>query len=203
VLKARKKPPLAVEANPRAVDWAKRQAAKLVVEVRAQTRKTIREAISAGTARGTSVRDIARELKDTLPLLPQHARALRNFRTELQVAGEGARVIEQKVDRYRETLKRYRAENVARTETVSAQAEGRLEAWKEAQEVGELPANVVRVWVAAPSTSKRLCSICAELGESGGQETTLDGVYTSSELGEVPRPPAHPSCRCTEVLRAS
>lgn len=200
VLKARKKEPLAIAPNERAVRWAKTQSAKLVVQVRAQTRQTIREAVASGTMRGASVRDVARELKDTLPLLPQHAQALRNFRSELQAAGEGARVIEQKINRYRETLKRYRAENVARTETVSAQAEGRLVAWQEASAAGELPSTAVRVWVAAPAASKRLCPICAELD---GKEAALDGQYDSYDLGAVAHPPAHPSCRCTEILRTS
>lgn len=87
----------------------------------------------------------------------------------------------------------FRAENVGITETTESMSGGRSDLWRQAKDQGLIEdVEYQRVWVT--STDERVCPICrplhlerADIGES------FEGGYQ--------KPPAHPRCRCSEVLR--
>lgn len=101
-------------------------------------------------------------------------------------------------NRYAEQLRRVRGRAIARTENRDAMSQGQVDAWGMAQNEGFLPRNVLKDWVEMPE-SPRLSDICRELGAL--DPIPLNESFTSSIVGMVDRPPAHPNCRSVLVLR--
>lgn len=89
-----------------------------------------------------------------------------------------------------------RADNIARTETMTASNQGQLEAWDQATDAGLLNGDEKKEWIVTPDD--RLCPICEPLD---GQQVEMSGVF-KTELGDVDAPPVHPRCRCTIGLVA-
>jgi SPP1 gp7 family putative phage head morphogenesis protein len=92
-----------------------------------------------------------------------------------------------------ERLIGYRAEMIARQETIVAAYQGSRETWRQADEVGLLPDAAVQQWIVA--TDDRLCDICEPLD---GLTARLDepfapGIYQPGD--------PHPACRCAITLR--
>lgn len=84
----------------------------------------------------------------------------------------------------------YRAEMIARTETISAVTEGQQEAWSQATDAGVLTGNELQLWVVTDDDA--LCPICEPMdGETAplGEPFNVDGE-------DIDGPPAHPNCRC-------
>lgn len=102
---------------------------------------------------------------------------------------------------YQDTLVRQRAEKIARTETIKAEAIGRNHAWLMAKDQKKLPEEeaLERVWLAPPPSPNpnRPCEICRDLD---GKTAPIDGFFESEFLGLIEGAPAHPHCRCTETL---
>jgi len=198
--------------NPRAVEWVDRHAADLVTRVSAESRTAIKETIQRAFTDGKHPYESARIIKERIGLLPKHARAVEKFearerhnlleknpKMSFEEASAKARG---KAAKYAAKLLKYRAENIARTETLTASNRGQLELWQQAVEQGFLPKHVRRKWLL--TDDDRLCSTCAEMA---GATAGLDEVFTGpvSEEGKVlagdcETPPLHPSCRCSMRL---
>ena len=121
-------------------------------------------------------------------------------------------------DRTSARLIRFRAETIARTETIRAANMGQQLVWDEALDSNLLPETAEKVWMA--TGDDRTCPICAVLdGQTIGirgdfaitrraTSFTRDGdtfrVGNTAAL-KTPTtsrtPPAHPRCRCTIVIR--
>lgn len=162
-------------------------------------------------------REIARKLMQTdLQLLPAHEQAIQRSASALReslLRREGKRKLSQAqiekrvashVRRETKRLKKYRSLSIARTETIRAEAQGTLFAWREAQSQGRLSPDAQMVWIAG--LSERTCPICLALDGttvaiSGGEfessyERTVGGATQIVNVVS-PLPPAHTMCRCT------
>jgi len=208
--------------NARAVQWADREAARLVVQVDEETKRAIRALVTQMQRGNLTVQQAARELRQLVGLTTQQAMAVHTFRRKLEaragllddIAAEraaltpaqrklvGARVadtqarIDRLVDRYERRTLRYRTEMIARTESMRAANAGQQEAWKAARDDGLIPAGQVQKWLVTPD--ERLCSICAPMENVTtplGQPFTHPVTYAQYEA-----PPIHPSCRCAVGL---
>lgn len=180
--------------NPFSEDFVRRRGAELVQGITGRARDQIRDAVERGFVQGVPVRTTARTIMDSLGLDPRLARAVQNHGNALSEAGTPDDISDRSIERYADQLLRYRAELIARTETITASNQGVLDSWRQAKDEGLLPGGMLKRWIAALG-SKRTCPICEELGES--DPVPVDAEFYSSILGQsFARPPSHPACRC-------
>ena len=189
-------------ASPEAIRIARRVAANLVVEVSDETRAAIRQAIVNAVSRKQAPIQAAREIIGVLVrdgaraggvagLTRRDARAVRNFREELQNAGLSDTHVKAQTRRFAEKKLKDRASTIARTETMNALNAGQDAAWKQQQKKGLLGKNAQKEWIVTPDD--RLCQICAPLD---GETVPIAKNFSVG----VPNPPAHPRCRCAHGI---
>lgn len=199
----------------------------LIVEVTGETRRAVADIVRAGFIEGIPPRTQAREIRRIVGLTQRDANAVDRFLRGQLEGGIDAKRADLLADRMRNRLLRNRAENIARTETISAANKGQTMAWDQAADEGLLDRTTTReVWIA--TEDERLCPICAVLD---GQTISFGGTFTSSVqatgfdikpagtiegtpvkdikvTGTKPlptpittrEPPAHPRCRCATGL---
>lgn len=179
--------------NPRAQEWAATRTATLVKEVLlgdTGLRDTLRGVISTAFTDGIPPRELAREIRNYVGLLPRDVKAVSNYRVGLEAAGREAGFIERNVERYAQRLLNVRARNIARSETMAASSNGQQELWRQATEQGLLTGREIRFWILTPDS--RLCEICEELD---GATATMDGNFVTEGGSQTPYflpPDPHP-----------
>lgn len=182
--------------NPLATAAAKANAARLVTAVSAETKAGIRALIARSFAESLPPVKTARVIRTMVGITERQAQAVLNARAAWESDGLSADVIEAKAKRYAAKLLRQRAMNIARTESVAAAAQGQLAAWQQAAKDGRLqPHRTRRVWHAAKG--ERTCEICKRLH---GQSVAFDAPFVIGDR-ELMASPAHPSCRCSQLIR--
>jgi len=136
-----------VPINPYSLAWVQLQAGKLIAQISNSQRQTLRNVIFDGFSQGKRAEAILAEIQDAIGLLPREHAAVARRRTLHEDAGLPKDRVKDLTDKYHDQLLKKRAQRIARTETISAQAQGRNNAWRLAKESGALPPDVVRVWV--------------------------------------------------------
>ena len=190
---------MTVGVNPYSVEWVKRRGLELVTQsITAQQKVVVTNIIQDAMELGARPTDALASIKANIGLTARDATAAAKRQALHINAGISPERAETLTGKYREKLLTARAERIARTETIAAQAQGRSASWKVAQDTGALP-NVQRRWMAPPPSPNpnAPCEICLELD---GSTALLNEPYDSIYVGYVEGPPAHPSCRCTESL---
>lgn len=138
---------------------------------------------------------VATELARTSPvdgLTPARYRSIMKRAAAMADAGSAPAVIERWVRSEAERAVRIRAAVIARTETVHALQEGKLDAWREARNKRLIPPEILRRWSTAHD--ERTCPICAPMD---GQTRGLEEPFESPSDGSTAlTPPIHPQCRC-------
>ncbi|RJQ04431.1 MAG: hypothetical protein C4551_10785 [Bacillota bacterium] len=181
--------------NPRAVDWVRTHSGELIREVTDETRLAVREVIRRAFEEGMHPYTSARHIRSMVGLTRRQAQAVDNFRRRLVEEGVAGEKLDKRVEAYRQRLVRWRAKNIARTETLRASNEGQQELWRQAAEQGLIdPAVTRKEFITTPDD--RLCDICAPLD---GQRVGLEESF-QTELGPVLTPPVHQQCRCAMRL---
>jgi len=202
--------------NPEAQRYAREQSAKLITDISKSTRAAVSGIVDRAFSEHMPPAESARLIRDVVGLLPAHAGAVENYREALRSAEPGSvvtvgsgstsqkiRIPEEGLDReeiaasvsdYADALVDWRADTIARTETLSASNEGQEQLWDQAVEAGLLPADVEREWIV--TNDDTLCPVCEPLA---GERASLGGEFQGD--GETfDGPPAHPNCRCTTGL---
>lgn len=164
-------------------------------EVRKQIGLTRRQVVAVenyrafleGLARRESLEDPAPAVVDRL----QRGGLQRRQLGALARTGMTPQRVEKLVSGYTERLLRERAQNIARTELLTASNQGQRELWRQAEADGSLDGGWEREWVV--TKDDRLCPVCAVMA---GKRAPLGGQYPGGSGG----PPLHPSCRCAERL---
>jgi len=190
---------MTVNVNPYSIDWVREHGLDLVADgISPRQKETVTSIIQNAMEQGLRPTDAMEQIKANIGLTNREYEAVINRRILHEEAGLPQPEVERLTGKYQQELLKKRALRIARTETIAAQAQGRKDAWRVAQEAGKLP-KVQRRWLApAPSPDpNRPCDICLDLD---GTTAPVDGVYQSNYIGEVPGPPAHPQCRCSESL---
>lgn len=208
--------------HPDVVRFAREQAAELVKDVPKQTKQIIAEVIARGAERGLTVEQQARAIRETVGLPPNWANAPAAMADELR-AGEisaatsrrMSAVMKQKIrsaarnDQITETfIKRMQAEytqslinaralTIARTETLRASNFGITQSWWQAQQAGDLPGGVKRVWLVTHDS--RLSPQHARIPSMNPYGRGLNEPFFTTE-GIHMYPPSRPNCRCTVGL---
>ncbi len=152
--------------------------------------------VTAGVDAGRHPKRLARDVQAVVGLTDRDALAVDRRRELLLSQGElSATRAHAIADDYAETLLQRRAENIARTESLTAVNRGRSALWDQLLEDGGMPEGQLREWDA--SMDAAVCPLCQAMhrkkAKVGEPWVLLDGT-------EVVSPPGHPQCRCTELL---
>ena len=194
-----------------------------------ETREAIQQHLIHAVQTGQNPRTTARRLKETLGLTRRQEQAIRNYRTALENLETNALYrslrdkrfdktirsaiktnrpltqtqINRMVERYRSKSLAYRAEMIARTESLRASSVGNRASITQMMNEGAIdPGNVRRQWVYTHDKRTRSHHRSIPSLNEGG--VAMDGAYVT-EMGPLafPRDPAGSAsntinCRCTE-----
>lgn len=183
--------------NPRAVEWARVNSARLITDISESVREAVRQIITRAFTEGIAPREAARLIREIVGLTDRQAMAVINYRFDLLEAGRSVDDVVRLAARYSQELLNYRALLIARTKTITASARGQQELWRQAVDRGLLdPNKTVREWIV--TDDDRLCEeICAPMD---GQQVGLEEAFTTGDGESVDGPPAHVQCRCAYGL---
>lgn len=156
----------------------------------------VEQALYDGMIQGWSVDEIASEIRDVIGLNSRQARAIDNFRSGLEAAGTySAEEIDQMVLDRAETALDYRADMIARTESIRASNLGLHEGYRQAIDRGVFPQEAVRrEWQIA--LDENTCPICIDIPDMNEGGVAVDEPFDTAD-GPIMDPPVHPNCRCS------
>lgn len=184
--------------NPYTREWVSLHSTRLTTEVSESTLDGIHEVVRNGIMGHQDPREIARAVKPLIGLRSDQMRAAERRFAELVAGGAPQSRAMDRAMAYGRKLLAQRSQLIARTEVMTANNQGLVQAWNSAASQGLVLPQARRVWVAS-TTSDRTCDICKGYA---GQEAELNGEFTNKETGATCKaPPAHPSCRCSQGLR--
>lgn len=174
--------------------WKEKYLNGLVSDIGNNSKAAVKYIIEEGIDKNRHPLKIARDVKNGIGLNDRLSIAVARKRSALEAAGVPEARIEKTIARYHEKLLKYRAEMIARTESVRAINHGKLEMWKQLKDGGSLPPSAVKIWLT--SIDEKVCPICRPLH------------YTQKKLGEEfesngfssEAPPIHTTCRCTLIV---
>ena len=105
---------------------------------------------------------------------------------------------EKMVARFASRLLDFRANNIARTETIRAANAGTQALWRQMTNAGILIRDEVRrFWIV--TRDDRLCPICAPIPGMNPEGVGIDQPF-QTPVGEIMFAPAHSQCRCDQAL---
>lgn len=172
-----------------ALKVSREQAAELVKNIADQMRENFKTIITEGLREQVGVDEIARRLREGLPLDTQRAATLEKFKEELRDSGltPGTPEYDAAVEKRRRELAADRARTIARTETAKAIEAG------EKQAAESRGANM-KVWITV--ADGRVSDFCAAC-EAQGPIPIAEEFTGNGDFDAVTTAPAHPNCRCT------
>lgn len=215
--------------SPNTLDFIRQYRLNLIQQVSNETVEAVRQGLQADIIAGRNPRDTARNVRDTLGLTRRQETAVRNYRTALEGLDRRAlrrelrdrrfdrtvlrsietetplrrEQVDRMVQRYRERFLQFRAEGVARTESLRAVTVGNRASIRQMLATGAVDTQRVRrQWVFTRDFRTRNAHRSIPELNPGG--IPLDGEYRTS-LGPLrfPRDPNGTAdniirCRCTE-----
>lgn len=221
-------------ASPRAAAIIRRSRLEFVAEFSRQQRLVTRAALSEALQTGAGPVEVARAIRDSIGLTEAQRQAVLSYRRLLE-AGDAAALerdlrdrrfdgsvlraargdeplteamIKRMVDRYRARYLQYRAETIARTESVRALGQARQESLQQVVEGADIPKSwITRVWRSTRDKRVRDTHMAMD-----GQERGLDAPFQSPSGARLMVPgdgslgaPAEEiiNCRCVVLVRVS
>ncbi len=212
------------QVNPYAVDAVQSYGARLVQQMTEELKQTIRDIVSDGISAGVNPRTTAIAIRDQIGLTAAQRKAVKNFRRFLEerspevltrelrdkrfdpsvrahILGDrtlSGSDIGAMVARYEERYIKYRAEAIARTESIRALSIANRAAWRQVEQ--KIGGETRRKWFTA--RDERLCEVCEPIPRMNAEGVGLDEPFDTPE-GPVMDPPMHPHCRCVVLSRLS
>jgi SPP1 gp7 family putative phage head morphogenesis protein len=210
--------------NPEAVRFLDNYTFDLIRQISDETRNSIQATIVRAFKEGGSPYEQARQIKTVIGLTGSQEAAITNYRNALQSGtsadlrnalsralrdgrydrtllsalrnqtGLNQAQIDKMVERYRQRYLQYRAQMIARTETIRASGKGQRELWRQAVEQGLMSPDTQRRWNI--SGDDRTCDVCEGLD---GEQAGLNEEFAP---GILDPPDPHPTCRCNLSLVA-
>lgn len=217
-----------LQNNQRIASQLDQYSLNLVTQISEEARNSLREIISSGLRRGINPRQQARDIESMIGLTSRQVSAVQQYRQMLESGNLRSAMdralrdrrydrtllnaatnrtslqqaqIDRMVQRYIERQLKYRAEMIARTESIRAANGGMLEVWKQAKEQNLLPDTMRMFWIV--SNDERTCEICKAIPGMNANRTgvPIGGIFWLPTGAHVDQPPAHPNCRCTIGLK--
>jgi|SRR5581483_4705302 len=190
--------------SPAVVNRARRLAGNLVTNVTDESVRAIRAAITQSVMGKLDREETRQIIRNVIGLNERQGRALTNYATGLYQSDNPQ--ADKLVSAYSDRLVAWRADTIARTETMTAANYGQVDAWSAMQSAGYLPDDFAMEWLV--TDDDRLCDDCAPMD---GQQVGVGGTFSQTEKGvlpsdrepyagpEVDAPPLHGNCRCTLI----
>ena len=212
--------------NPYSVEWLRARGGELIREISEDTRRSIMDVVVEGFEQGRHPYEQAVAIRNVVGLTQRQSRAVGNFQrllagegADLQEAMRRAlrdkrfdRTLQRQIDedgllsqdqiqkmtqRYYERYKQYRAQMIARTETIRAANAGQQGLWEQNAELGLLPEERTRkIWITGPGA----CPLCLAIEKLNADGVRLKEPF-KAEGGSIEFPPLHPHCRCGMGLK--
>lgn len=192
--------------SPAVIRRARLLAGRLVTNISAGSQDAIRSAITQSVMGKLDREETRSIIRSVIGLNDRQGRALTNYATGLYQADNPN--ADSLIGRYSDRLLAWRADTIARTETMTAANYGQLDTWGVMADAGYLdPATFAMEWLV--TDDDRLCEDCAPMGDQ--DPTGLGGSFSQTEKGVLPSdrepyagptvdaPPLHENCRCTLV----
>jgi HK97 family phage portal protein len=187
-------------ADPVVTKWLKDQSGELISNITTSSREAIQSILTRGVSKGQTVDKISALIREEIGLHPRYADAVDKYRQLLEDRYEREEIKDSalkaaaEAEKYANKLLRYRADTIARTETIRASNVGIHESWRQAVENGLMDRDEwEREWVASDP-----CDLCLELD---GTRAPLFEPFVDEEGEEYDMPPdPHPNCRCSVAL---
>lgn len=194
-------------SNPRLLRWMEHNTARLVREVTDESRDAIRQTITRTMREELRPIDVFRSIKRNVTLTAQQAVAAQNVYHRSFNEGASADEAMREAAFYADRALAYRAERIARTETMLAANQGQQEGWQQAADEGLFHRDEAEIeWVVTPDD--KLCPTCEAMD---GVTRDLNGTWTVRvrnnkgaviSTKRVTNPTqAHPLCRCAQRLK--
>ena len=205
--------------NPETVSFLEQYTFPLIQQISANTREAIRDVIVDAFKTGGHPFDQARRIKTFIGLTSKQSKAVMNYEKALSNSdtlsqalnrqlrdgrfdssiqramrmnrGLSQDQIDRMTDRYRERFIQYRAQTIARTESLRASNKGQRALWKQAKSQGLLDRNVQRRLIV--SGDDATCEICSSMED---ELVGLDEPFSDGSMD----PPIHTDCRCSVGL---
>lgn len=195
ILKAKKKKKKRVEFNKRNVELIKftqKQADELIRSVIKETQKAVNNSVINMFNNKETPFTTAKKIKRELGITDRQTKALNSYEQRLRDAGvnrkERKRLIQKEYQRKLE----YRANLIARTESINSASQGQLIHWLDVAKQGYIDINIaMKEWIVTPDD--RLCKICAPLQ---GERVKIYEPFSWGGLS----PTRHQQCRCSMKL---
>lgn len=210
--------------NPETIAWLSTYVMYLIQQVSDETRRAIADVVMNAFQYGGHPYEQARTIRNMIGLTQSQSQAVANFRRMLeneplaaltrdlrdhrfdatlqQVGRMKGQLSKEQIDkmsqRYYERYLKYRAEMIARTETIRAARMGQEATWRQAIAQGLLPQGMKRKWVV--TYDDRLCAACKSIPRLNPEGRGMDEQFMS-DIGTVDGPPLHPHCRCAVVRK--
>lgn len=188
--------------NPRSVDFLQKYDGDLITNMTKDTRQSIITIVQEGYKSGFGIREMRKLIVDNpyFGLTEPLNKAVFNYANTLKSTGVKPDRWGSLVDAYHSKLLKYRAEMIARTETIRAAEMGRHESWRQAADAGLFdPDEAVRTWIITPDD--RLCDFCRGVREINKNGVPFDQEFRTPDGYFVRTPPAHPHCRCSVGIK--
>lgn len=176
------------------VRYAQTQGSKLIRSITDTQRETVRAVMGQALAGEFTGDKAARLIRDTVGLHPAWAQAVVNHRARVlaNALKEGKPLdkaeayADKQSERYSAKLLRRRADNIARTEIITAENLGRFASWADQIGNGYGRPDDVKEWDAE---TNECCESCLAMH---GETVQWDQPFSNGLM----MPPGHPSCRC-------
>ncbi len=175
--------------------WIKNETGMMVTNMTATSKEGLRITLQTAIRQGRHPRQIAKAIKGSIGLTRPHAVAVSRFFSAQLQDGVPFKQAEKAAQLYADRLIKVRAENIARTESMSAINHGRRELWLQLRDDGAFEPDQMREWLTADDDA--VCKVCLPMD---GQKRRLDEPFVTPAGRELESPGAHNQCRCTEVL---
>lgn len=181
--------------NPYSQQYIREHTAALVREVGQETKDAIRGVLEEAFRFGGHPREQARRIRNLVGLTRRQTGAVQRYHLNLLSQGTAEERAARLAERYAQKLLRYRAETIARYETMAAANGGAIQSFMAARDQGYIdPAITKRKWLFV-----RLPGYCRYCEAMDGVEVPFDEPFHTG-LGDVMGPPIHPRDRCSVGL---
>lgn len=183
-------------ATDEAVAMAAHSAGSMIKGLTKADHGQISLAVADAIEEGWTEARLAKRVRQVVGLGAKNMQAVDNYRAALINKGMSPAKARREADAYATRLAKQRAAVIAQHEVRKALADGLRATWEEQQELGELSSHAVKVWRTHPDEKR--CPTCKNL--NGRKSAIRGGTYVSKAGGVLVGPPAHPNCRCHEVV---
>lgn len=192
--------------NPRLQQWIADNTGNRIVEATNETKIGVRAAVDIALSEERSPTEVWRSVYRSVGLTSRQAMAVDRYEQGLIGAGTNPGLAADQADSFADRQLRYRANVIARTETMLAANQGLNEGWEQAADKGFFERKDAKVqWVTTPDD--RLCPTCENMD---GELRDADGMWSvkimnskgiTIDVIETDNPTdSHPQCRCTSIL---